>query len=154
MRRILRRLSRIGKPDLASVIIQSTLLSEQLGEKLKTLPQISRTRSFGSITGLRVVGKLVLIDLKKTSGVIEDLIIKGPSSDFRLHVRLDDEDLFENTFSELSSLSDQLTSLSAFQEDSTFIIHLSGLGFRESAFVVIVTKDLSFTSLYALVEVF
>ena len=130
------------------------MLAEQLGEKLKPLEaKISRTRSFGGLVSVRVIGKYTLIDLEKTSGIIRDLLMKTTSSDFSLRITLDGEDIVENTFTEIATVTEELEDLVAFQEGNVFTVHATSLGFRERAYVVVVTKDLTFTPLYALVDI-
>ena len=112
-----------------------------------------RTRRFGNLNGVAVKGKLTFIDLRDVGGVITDLVFKTTGSNFSILVKLDDEEIVNNTFAEISAVS-ELQSFSAGQEGNVFTLAAGDLSFTRSALVEIICDDLRFQTLYALVDTF
>jgi len=92
------------------------------------------------------------------SGKIREITVRtSSSSNFSLYIETDGERRFDNTYTELATLSPHSSLVDAFQssEDSSYIVHFDEISFSEGAKVFLHSLDesISFDNIFAVYEV-
>jgi len=90
-----------------------------------------------------VKDRKVLVD-EKGSGKLVKCRIVSPTDSFHVLMVIDGETLIDDDYEDLEEM------LAAYQEDSTYYLHLEDKAFKESLLVAVsVTEETTFTLLYA-----
>lgn len=69
------------------------------------------------------------------SGKVDELVIVSSSKDYAIEVVADDEQLYDNEWDWFNMITEVVEEISAFVNDSKFILHLSDIKFTENIMV-------------------
>lgn len=120
--------------DWAMLIVaaeEAARLAAKPAERLEVKPASTR------IKRLRMVSiPATLIDESGT-GVLRELLLKSKTKDYTLTVRVDGSEAYKNSWSWFKDISQEFEGVDAFEEDGVYVLHLSGLSFRESLKVTV-----------------
>lgn len=73
----------------------------------------------------------------KGRGKLDNLLIIADSDQYELNVAVDDRDVVDDSYSSLSSISDELEHVSAYNRDNEFITLVTDYPFEEGLYVTI-----------------
>lgn len=99
-----------------------------------------------------LVGTFDLIDIKNAHGEVTGLTIKAPSSDYSIIINMDRDAEYQRTWTEMSSLSDDVDDIVASLQDGSYILSMSDIHFLDNIKIVVVGKGITFSKLYAKVK--
>lgn len=139
------------KWELALALIRQRQLARELA-KAQVKPQaqpVPYTR----------VGRLHDVAIPETfidehgAGVLKEFMVKSLDKGFVVRVYVDGVELYGDSFDQLSSISQEVEEVAAFQSEGIYVLHLSDISFSESLKVVVEPVTLSPTP-FRLEEVF
>jgi len=131
--------------DLALKIVEAETIAEKLAvakpEPPKPAPK-PKTEIYKWKDKL-VKDRKVLADIKGTGKLVKCRIV-SPTDSFHVLMVIDGETLIDDDYEDLTE------TLAAYEEDSTYYLHLEDKAFTESLLLVVsVTEETTFTLLYA-----
>jgi len=83
-----------------------------------------------------VGGYYKVLDIRGT-GRIQEFMVRSDSSDFKVHIKVDGETLYEDSWANFNALSDTVDEVVAFEEDEKFIVHLEDIEFKEAINIIL-----------------
>jgi len=91
-----------------------------------------------------------ILDIDGKSGVIEDVVIKAPSSDYTVDLMIDDHIVnFMHTWSELNELSQDVESVVAVARNGQYITGISNMYFTNRVTLNILATGITFKKIFA-----
>jgi len=102
---------------------------------------------FIDLSDLRVEGTYPLLKLA-VRGVLEELVVKSPSSNFSIHFSIDGKE-HHKRFSELEEISQYVESIAAFKENDFYILSMKDISWLNTfSFFFIAHEPITFKRIY------
>lgn len=115
--------------------------------------RIPQTFIFERSNFMNSFSRAEVLDIKDKAGLIEDIIIKSPSSEYGIDLTLDDNVVkFMHSWSELKDISQDIESVVATVRNGQYITGISNMHFAKNATFYISGKGITFTKIFAKVR--
>ena len=99
-----------------------------------------------------LIGALDLITLDNAYGKVVEFLVKSSSSDFSIIIKVDDEEEYQRSWTEMSTLSDDVDGIVASLQDGYYILSMSDIHFSNNIKLTLSGRGLTFSKLYAEVK--
>lgn len=142
------------------LIAQQTAKAESKGDTTRTPRRQNISKDARSATGMQskvvdranyslLIGAMDLLDISDANGIVEEFLIKSPSSDFSIILKVDDTEEYQRTWTELSALSDDVNSVTASLQDGSYILNMGDIHFNDHVKITVSGRGITFNRLYA-----
>ena len=98
-----------------------------------------------------LIGALDLITLDNAYGKVVEFLVKSSSSDFSIIIKVDEEE-YQRSWTEMSTLSDDVDGIVASLQDGYYILSMSDIHFSSNIKLTLSGRGLTFSKLYAEVK--
>ena len=113
-----------------------------------TTIETMRTKRVDKTNYRLLVGALDLINLSDAYGEVTEFMIKSPSSDFSIIMKVDNEEEYQRTWTEMSALSDDIDSIVASLQNGSYILNMTDIHFSNNIKITVSGRGITFTKLY------
>ena len=142
------------------LIAQQTANAETQGSSVRTPRRQNSSKAVGTATGMQskvvdranyslLIGAVDILDISNANGIVEEFLIKSPSSDFSIILKVDDTEEYQRTWTELSALSDDVNSVTASLQDGSYILNMGDIHFNTHVKITVSGRGIKFNRLYA-----
>jgi len=119
-----------------------------------SLPPASVKRVSKVISFSKTIDGSYEIMREDTSGAIKELLFVSPSDNYKVRIVLDGDTAYDDSFSDLASISQSLNDVAAYSSGGNYYLNILNLYYLKSCTVIIETfESIAFSKLYIKYEV-
>ena len=125
----------------------------QLQNNTHTLVTTPQTYIFERDNYSSPLSMVEVVNIDGKSGVIEDVLVKAPSSDYSVELTIDDHKVhFLHTWAELYEMSQDIESVVAINRKGQYVAGMSNMYFTNKATLRILATGVTFKKIFAKVK--
>ena len=119
-----------------------------------TLPPASVKRVSKVISFSKTIDGSYEIMREDTSGAIKELLFVSPSNNYKVRIVLDGDTAYDDSFSDLASVSQSLNDVAAYSSGGNYYLNILNLYYLKSCTIIIETfESIAFSKIYVKYEV-
>lgn len=108
--------------------IQTRILASKIDQLRQSVP---KTYVINPKDPMRIDGREDVLDIKG-SGQMREFMVSSDVSDFAVHVKVDGDTLYSDSWDDLRKISQFVGEMAAFKEGGKYYIHLEDISFKKS----------------------